>query len=74
MNIIATTQTAFAKSFEIRFDSGKEVLGKKFALKDISPGLPSNWDRYNYVGLEFKISTPQRFNVGFTASWGKGEK
>lgn len=50
-----------------------EVSGKKFALKDISPGLPANWDEYNFVVLEFKISTAQRFHVGFTTDWGYNE-
>ncbi|ASB49335.1 hypothetical protein [Alkalitalea saponilacus] len=58
---------------EIRFDSSKEVSGKMFALKDISPGLPENWDEYNYVILEFMITTPQRFNVGFTTNSGYNE-
>lgn len=61
------------KTFKIQFDSSKEVSGKKFALKDIAPGLPSNWDDYNYVILEFKSSTSQRFHVGFTTDWGYNE-
>ncbi len=61
------------KTFKIQFDSSKEVSGAKFALKDISPGLPANWDEYNFVVLEFKISTAQRFHVGFTTDWGYNE-
>ncbi len=71
--VLATTQCSSPKTFKIRFDSNKEVSGRKFALQDISPGLPSNWDTYNYVVLEFKISTPQRFHVGFTTDWGYNE-
>ncbi|MGE5394056.1 MAG: hypothetical protein ACM3P1_04880, partial [Candidatus Saccharibacteria bacterium] len=51
----------------------KEVSGRKFAIKDITPGLPANWDGYNYVILEYKISTPQRFHVGFTTESGYNE-
>jgi hypothetical protein len=58
---------------KIQFDSSKEVSGQKFALRDISPGLPSDWDNYNYVVLEFKSSTPQRFHVGFTTASGYNE-
>jgi hypothetical protein len=61
------------KTFTIRFDSNKEVSGQKFALQDISPGLPEKWDDFNYVVLEFMISTPQRFHVGFTTDWGYNE-
>ena len=57
----------------ISFDSKKEVSGMKFALEDISPGLPADWDGYAYVVLEFMISTPQRFQVGFTTETGYNE-
>lgn len=58
---------------EISFDSSHEVSGSKFALKDIAPGLPANWDEYEYVVLEFMITTPQRFHVGFTTDSGYNE-
>ncbi len=45
----------------------------KFSLEDISPGLPANWDDYEYVVLEFMISTPQRFQVGFITETGYNE-
>jgi len=57
----------------IPFDSEKEVSGLKFSLDDISPGLPDNWDDFEYVILEFMISTPQRFQVGFTTATGYNE-
>ena len=58
------------KDFQIQFDNTKEVSGQKFALKDVSPGLPADWDGYNYVVVEFKISTAQRFHIGFTTATG----
>jgi hypothetical protein len=58
---------------EIRFDSKMEVSGRKLALADISPGLPSDWGEYEYVILEFMITTPQRFHVGFTTDAGYNE-
>jgi len=61
------------KQFIVRFDSSKEVSGRKFAIKDISPGLPRDWDGYNFVVLEFKITTAQRFNLGFTTDSGYNE-
>ncbi len=60
-------------TFKIAFDSSKEVSGRKFALKDINPDLPADWDGYNYVVLEYKISTPQRFQLGFTTRYGYNE-
>lgn len=57
----------------IQFDNQMEVSGMKFSLEDISPGLPSDWDGYEFVILEFMISTPQRFHVGFTTETGYNE-
>ncbi|MDD4115846.1 MAG: hypothetical protein PHG27_09700 [Massilibacteroides sp.] len=61
------------KAFKVQFDSNKEVSGKKFALKDINPDLPLNWDHYNFVVLEYKITTAQRFQLGFTTNAGYNE-
>jgi hypothetical protein len=33
----------------------------KWALKDLDAGLPSDWSAYNYLVLEFRHSSPQRF-------------
>ena len=57
----------------IRFDSNMEVSGQKFSLDEISPGLPEDWDGYGFVILEFMITTPQRFHVGFTTEKGYNE-
>jgi hypothetical protein len=62
-----------SQNFKVKFDSNYEVSGKKFAIKDINPHLPRNWDEYNYVVLEFKITTAQRFQVGFTTDYGYNE-
>ena len=61
------------KTVKIQFDSNKEVSGRKFAIKDISPGIPANWDGFNFVVLEFKSTTPQRFQIGFTTETGYNE-
>ena len=57
----------------IPFHSGQETSGRKFALEEITPGLPSDWDGYEYVVLEFMITTPQRFHVGFNTGDGYNE-
>ena len=61
------------EGFTVRFDSRHEVSGMKIALEDISPGLPADWDGYEYVVLEFMITTPQRFQVGFITDEGYNE-
>lgn len=65
--------TSCEKKFKVTFDPKHEVSGAKFAVRDINPELPDNWDGYNFVVLEFKVSTAQRFHVGFTTDWGYSE-
>lgn len=60
-------------AFKIAFDGTKELSGNKFALKDINAELPTDWSSYNYVVLEYKISTAQRFQLGFTTDSGYNE-
>ncbi len=72
--VLLTVQcTNSPKSVKIEFDGSKEVSGAKIALKDVSSNLPSNWDDYNFVVLEYKVSTAQRFQVGFTTDYGYNE-
>jgi hypothetical protein len=59
--------------FVVEFDSAKEISGRKFAIADVTPGLPANWDDYNYVVLEFRMTSPQRFHIGFTTADGYNE-
>ena len=61
------------KTARFTFDGTKEMSGTKFAIKDINPDLPADWDDYNYVVLEYKIGTSQRFQLGFTTDWGYNE-
>lgn len=61
------------KGFKVVFDGTKEMSGAKFSLAEINPDLPLDWDEYNFVVLEYKISTAQRFQLGFTTDWGYNE-
>ena len=61
------------REITIRFSDDVEMSGKKIALKDINPDLPTDWDGYNYVVLEYKTTTAQRFQLGFTTEWGYNE-
>ena len=57
----------------IRFDGSKEMSGQKLALHTINPDLPTTWDDYPSVVLEYKISSAQRFQLGFTTQSGYNE-
>jgi len=71
--ILVTLISCKQEYVTIPFDSEMEVSGMKFSLDDISPGLPADWEGYEFVVLEFMISTPQRFHVGFTTESGYNE-
>ena len=71
--VIALSCGPKQKTFKIQFDGSKEMSGQKFALADINPELPLDWDSYNFVVLEYKISSSQRFQLGFTTDWGYNE-
>ena len=71
--LLMTQCTSKPEGFKVKFDSNYEVSGRKFAIRDINPDLPRNWDEYNYVVLEFRITTSQRFHVGFTTDYGYNE-
>ena len=40
----------------------------KWALKDMAPNLPSDWTGYDFLVLEMKASSPQRFFLTFYSS------
>ncbi len=61
------------KIFTIKLSSSKEMSGSKIALKAINPDLPEDWKDYNYVVIEYRISTSQRFQLGFTTTGGYRE-
>ncbi|MDE3197218.1 MAG: hypothetical protein KGN84_12790, partial [Acidobacteriota bacterium] len=33
----------------------------RWALRELKPDLPSDWSPYNYLVMELRASTPQRF-------------
>jgi hypothetical protein len=71
--LLVTQCTSAPEGFKVRFNSDHEVSGRKFAIKDINPELPQNWDEYNFVVIEFRITTAQRFHIGFTTDHGYNE-
>ena len=45
----------------LAFDGVKSE--QKWALKDLNPQLPSDWSTYNYLVIEMRTSSPQRFSL-----------
>ena len=51
-----------AANLEATFDQA--VSTREWTLKDIDPALPSDWTPYDFLVLEFKASSSQRFELG----------
>jgi hypothetical protein len=56
----AATAAENAGSRRVAFDGVKSE--HKWALKELKPELPADWSDYNFLVLEIKTSTPQRFS------------
>ena len=55
----AAQQTAVSAAQRVVFDGAQ--FEHKWALKDLNPDLPADWTDYNYLVMEMKASSPQRF-------------
>jgi hypothetical protein len=44
---------------------------KRFSLKELNPEMPSDWSSYNYLVIEMRTSTPQRFSIWANTANGK---
>lgn len=49
------------KSWSVKFEG--DVSEHKWAIKDLNPELPSDWSTYEYLTMEFKASSTQRFDL-----------
>jgi hypothetical protein len=69
--IILSAAIASILSFipTVRADPVEEVFAggptptKEWSLKDLNADLPSDWTGYNFLVLEFRASSPQRFDL-----------
>src|ERR1035438_9387174 len=58
---VTNNQTAGGAVQRLVFSGVKSE--KKFPLKDLNPDMPSDWSGYNYLVIEMRTSTPQRFSI-----------
>ncbi|MBZ5585768.1 MAG: hypothetical protein LAQ30_26955 [Acidobacteriia bacterium] len=59
--MMAVVPFAPAAPQRVVFDGAE--LEQKWALKDLNPDLPANWTGYDYLVMELRASSPQRFNL-----------
>ena len=61
MALLCCAGSAGAETRQVVFDGA--VSEHKWALKDLNAELPSDWSGYDYLVLEIRASSPQRFNL-----------
>jgi len=59
-----TTNTGTTET--VTFD--KPISTHEWTLKEINPNLPSDWTGYNFLVIEFRATSNQRFELGLTMS------
>ncbi|MDR1723360.1 MAG: hypothetical protein LBR84_05400 [Tannerella sp.] len=70
LSLLLLACTKSQETIVMRFDSKLPVSKYEFALKDVAPTAPSDWSDYNFLVLEMKASSPQRFSIGPVTSGG----
>ena len=54
---------AHASPVRAVFDSAKESSEFKWSLRELDPQLPADWSGYQFLVLELRASSPQRFRL-----------
>jgi hypothetical protein len=62
---IAILAAALATAAPQRIVFDGPEFEQKWTLKELNPDLPSDWTGFNFLVLEMKASSPQRFNLAF---------
>ncbi len=70
---IIVAQSNLKNHLKITFESKYEIAGQMFSLNDLGLQSSDTWDKYNYLVLELRPSSPQRFQIGFNTNWGYNE-
>ncbi len=61
LSILILAAIASAQTKRLVFEGAHPVL--KFELKDLGPDFPPDWSAFEYLVLEIRTSTPQRFHL-----------
>ena len=64
--LLAALPTRAANTTTIVFD--QPVSTHQFTLKQLNPDLPADWTPYDFLVLEFRASSSQRFELGLQTS------
>src|ERR1035437_5578297 len=59
--LLAAADSARGETRRVVFEgAGTEIT---WALKDLDPGLPADWSPFQFLVLELRLSSPQRFDL-----------
>ncbi|MGA2196076.1 MAG: hypothetical protein ABSH40_12480, partial [Bryobacteraceae bacterium] len=61
LSILVFGAIANAQTKRLAFEGTQPV--QKFDLKDLGPDFPSDWSAFEYLVIEMRTSTPQRFHL-----------
>lgn len=59
--LLLSACTGRESSFNVKFEGDAPEV--KWPIRELNPGLPSDWSAYNYLCFDFKASSTQRFNI-----------
>jgi hypothetical protein len=65
-SLFAPVQTAVAATNTVTFN--QPVSTHEWSLKDLNPDLPPDWTGYDFLVVEFRASSSQRFELGLQMS------
>jgi hypothetical protein len=60
--LLAAVRPSTAETKSVTFD--KPVSTYEWTLQEINPDLPSDWTEYDFLVIEFRASSSQRFELG----------
>jgi hypothetical protein len=61
LSMLVLAATANAQSIRLAFDGTQAI--HKLLLKDLGPDFASDWSAFEYLVMEIRTSTPQRFHL-----------
>src|SRR5450759_2128632 len=60
LSMLVLVAIAGAQTKRVAFEGTQAI--HKFLLKDLGPDFPADWSAFEYLVLEMRTSTPQRFH------------
>lgn len=60
--IVLTCGGASGDPVKVVFE-GRGAISQKWPLNHLNPDLPADWSKYNFLVLEFRATSPQRFEL-----------